>query len=80
MSSAGTDLLRKDGQMNKAAPNGPAPETPPPLAVDGGPASEPPTLLTSHEVLRGQKAVAITHNGALYRLQTTRQGKLILTK
>jgi hemin uptake protein HemP len=37
-------------------------------------------LLTSHEVLRGQKTVAITHNGALYRLQTTRQGKLILTK
>jgi hemin uptake protein HemP len=44
------------------------------------PASAPPVLLTSQEVLRGQKAVTITHNGALYRLQTTRQGKLILTK
>lgn len=40
----------------------------------------PPVQLTSQDVLRGQKAVAITHNGALYRLQTTRQGKLILTK
>lgn len=37
-------------------------------------------VLTSADVLRGHKSVAITHNGALYRLQTTRQGKLILTK
>ncbi|MBW0172629.1 MAG: hemin uptake protein HemP [Hydrogenophaga sp.] len=34
----------------------------------------------SADLLRGQKAVAIDHNGSLYRLQTTRQGKLILTK
>lgn len=39
-----------------------------------------PLLLRSEEVLRGHKTVAIHHNGALYRLQTTRQGKLILTK
>jgi hemin uptake protein HemP len=37
-------------------------------------------LHTSEDLLRGHKTVAITHNGALYRLQTTRQGKLILTK
>lgn len=36
--------------------------------------------LDSDTLLRGQKAVTISHNGALYRLQTTRQGKLILTK
>lgn len=36
--------------------------------------------LNSQELLRGQKAIVIAHNGALYRLQTTRQGKLILTK
>ncbi|MDM7941336.1 MAG: hemin uptake protein HemP [Hydrogenophaga sp.] len=36
--------------------------------------------LCSTALLRGQKAVTIRHNGALYRLQTTRQGKLILTK
>jgi len=36
--------------------------------------------LPSKAVLRGQSAVEIEHNGQLYRLQTTRQGKLILTK
>lgn len=39
-----------------------------------------PAMLDSQELLRGQNAVAITHNGAVYRLQATRQGKLILTK
>jgi len=34
----------------------------------------------SHALLQGQKAVTICHNGALYRLQATRLGKLILTK
>ena len=34
----------------------------------------------SHELLRGQKAVDIVHNGSTYRLQATRLGKLILTK
>lgn len=42
-------------------------------AVDG-------LSLDSHELLRGQKAVEIKHNGAVYRLQTTKLGKLILTK
>ncbi len=37
-------------------------------------------LLESAELLRGNKAVAIAHNGSLYRLQSTRLGKLILTK
>ncbi len=32
------------------------------------------------DILRGQKAVDISHNGVLYRLQATRLGKLILTK
>lgn len=68
--------------MINAAPKEPVPESGPLPAAEDLPESEsvPPVLLTSHEVLRGQKAVAITHNGALYRLQTTRQGKLILTK
>ncbi len=39
-----------------------------------------PHLLDSQDLLRGQNAVAIAHNGSLYRLQATRQGKLILTK
>ena len=36
--------------------------------------------VNSTEILRGQKAVEINHNGATYRLQATRLGKLILTK
>lgn len=31
-------------------------------------------------LLQGQKAVSIVHNGAVYRLQATKLGKLILTK
>ncbi len=34
----------------------------------------------SAELLQGSKRVHITHNGSCYQLQTTRQGKLILTK
>ncbi len=34
----------------------------------------------SSALLRGQKAVAISHNGSVYRLQATKLGKLILTK
>jgi hemin uptake protein HemP len=39
-----------------------------------------PKPLSSAALLRGAKAVAITHNGSVYRLQATRLGKLILTK
>lgn len=36
--------------------------------------------LDSTELLQGQKTVSIVHNGATYRLQATKLGKLILTK
>lgn len=36
--------------------------------------------VNSTDILRGEKAVAIHHNGHTYRLQATRLGKLILTK
>lgn len=39
-----------------------------------------PQAVSSEDLLRGQKAVCIKHNGELYRLQSTRAGKLILTK
>ncbi|MES2480947.1 MAG: hemin uptake protein HemP [Pseudomonadota bacterium] len=39
-----------------------------------------PPLIDSHLLLQGQRTVEISHNGELYRLQATRQGKLILTK
>lgn len=38
------------------------------------------TALASNNLLRGRKAVTIVHNGASYRLQATKLGKLILTK
>lgn len=36
--------------------------------------------IDSVSLLRGGKRVQISHNGSLYLLQTTKQGKLILTK
>ena len=60
--------------------NAPNPHNPP-LATPAPTPKEPATLpIPSEEVLRGQSAVEIEHNGQRYRLQTTRQGKLILTK
>jgi hemin uptake protein HemP len=52
-----------------------APPRPPELALHAAPAA-----LDSATLLRGGKSVTICHNGELYRLQATRQGKLILTK
>ena len=55
-------------------------------ARDDGPAAATylvptrPPLLDSAQLLRGHRAVEIQHNGELYRLQSTRTGKLILTK
>lgn len=34
----------------------------------------------STQLLRGKKSISILHNGAVYRLQSTKLGKLILTK
>lgn len=38
------------------------------------------SCMNSTDILGGQKAVEISHNGFIYRLQATRLGKLILTK
>ena len=42
--------------------------------------ARPAAAVDSTELLRGQKTVVIHHNGAAYRLQATKLGKLILTK
>lgn len=39
-----------------------------------------PAALSSQQLMQGRKTVTISHNGTEYRLQATRQGKLILTK
>jgi hemin uptake protein HemP len=36
--------------------------------------------LSSHTLMQGHNVVEIEHRGETYRLQLTRQGKLILTK
>ncbi len=43
-------------------------------------AQEASSAVLSESLLRGQKSVAIQHNGSVYRLQATKLGKLILTK
>jgi hemin uptake protein HemP len=54
----------------------------PPTPGDGIPRAidQPSSQVKSIDLLQGRRAVDIEHNGALYRLQTTKLGKLILTK
>ena len=62
--------------MNSTMPTPNALRTLPlPVRPDAGQIS-----LNSIEILRGQKAIEINHNGSTYKLQATRLGKLILTK
>lgn len=65
--------FRPDGSeptsVERAAAQAPAPAAPPDAAC-----------LNSEVLLQGHNSVAIVHRGAIYRLQATRQGKLILTK
>jgi hemin uptake protein HemP len=42
--------------------------------------SKGPRTVESSDLLAGQSSLLIRHLGEIYRLQTTRQGKLILTK
>lgn len=44
---------------------------------EAAPAAAP---LPSDQLLQGRKAIEISHNGSVYRLQATKLGKLILTK
>lgn len=50
-------------------------------APSGPAAADPrPRPVPSEALLQGRRLVEIEHNGEVYRLQATRQGKLILTK
>lgn len=46
----------------------------------GGIAEPPPFVVDSRALLGGRREIQIWHNGAVYTLRHTRQGKLILTK
>lgn len=56
----------------------PQPPAPRPLAQPTPHPADAP--IPSDELLRGRTSLHIAHNGAIYRLQATRQGRLILTK
>jgi hemin uptake protein HemP len=57
-----------------------APPAAPPQEDGRQPAPAKLPVLASADLLRGQRMVEIRHNGEVYRLQSTRLGKLILTK
>ncbi|MFT4240890.1 MAG: hemin uptake protein HemP [Acidovorax sp.] len=57
-----------------------APANKPASQTESSHRAETALAVDSSALLQGQKAVAISHNGALYRLQATKLGKLILTK
>lgn len=48
----------------------------PPLRPD----DKSPRVLPSEELLQGQKEVMIQHEGEIYRLRLTRNGRLVLYK
>ncbi len=52
------------------------PQNPQPARPDNAPAQ----TLTSAELMQGRREIVIEHLGERYRLQQTRNGKLILTK
>ena len=60
------------------------PHHPPSNAHPGTPtqvaAPTTPLRFDSHTLMAGQRMLEIVHQGEVYRLQTTRFGKLILTK
>lgn len=66
----GTEMPAQERDGMAAVPGHPVP------AVAG----RTSPVIDSTTLLQGGKAVTIRHNGELYRLQATRQGKLILTK
>ena len=51
-----------------------------PEALPGAHALSGQRIIDSRDLLAGQSLLLIRHQGEFYRLQTTRQGKLILTK
>ncbi len=59
----------------------PSPLPPPPAAQPVAPAAGGrPGPLRSADLLGAHQTVEIEHNGHVYRLQSTKAGKLILTK
>ena len=70
-------MLTPNGSLTKQVPC--QPEQPSPSATSESYASAP-RMLDSRTLMGEHALVLIQHQGEIYRLQTTRQGKLILTK
>jgi hemin uptake protein HemP len=69
--------LSPNPRASASAASRPVPSTSSGHAMNNG---TPGAGMDSTDILKGEKAVAIHHNGLTYRLQATRLGKLILTK
>ncbi len=82
MTSTHTDRPRPDepGGTRRPAPRAQTPSTDAGPGPQEAPAADGMPQVDSATLLRGHSSVAITHRGSVYRLQATRQGKLILTK
>ena len=62
------------------AQTSPSTQDTPPRCTPGANAAATAAIVHSSALFQGQRTISIAHNGAVYRLQATRQGKLILTK
>ena len=71
----GERRMQNSMTMTAAAPDRDDARSTPPRQACG---LAPP--VSSNALLQGRKTVEISHNGAIYRLQATKLGKLILTK
>ena len=79
--SAAPELSAPQPQANAAIPVAPAPAPAPASSnVTTGTLPEAARVFDSAQLLDGRAEIYIRHQGELYRLRQTRQGKLILTK
>lgn len=44
------------------------------------PTAQAPRVIESRDLFRGRTEILIAHDGSIYRMKITRQGKLILNK
>jgi len=52
----------------------------PPLPLEPAPRNCPPAALSADHLFQGSPEILIDHQGEIYRLRITKNGKLILTK
>ena len=69
-----------NGERDAARSVASAPGTPGATPVPAGSGDRTPPEIDSQALLQGQSILLIRHHDEVYRLQQTRQGKLILTK